>query len=1315
VLSATLAAQTAAVNGTISGVVRDPSGSVIANATVNVTNLETGFRRSVTTNEAGEYEAGLLPLGSYQILVQATGFADYQQSPVQVSVGRISTVSPTLEVSRERRTVTVTADADIVQLEKFEIGRTFNETSVENNPTPSRNTQNIALLGPGLNGMRDDEFSTTQIAFGGIQRRAFMVDGVDNTQRGGQLRLGIFNIESIQEIQVVSNAMSAEYGRTVGGSINFVTKGGTNDFHGEFLYLARRPGFIARPSLYNTVPGKPFQQWATYAANGGGAIIKDRLFYFVSAEYEPLDAPTPITITPANAAALNLPASELGAAPFGQRFQTYLGRMDYRINDRNFGFVRYDFFITHSTSNSNAGGLNTRSFANNFDDRQQSIAAQWTSLVSPRAVNELRFGDELRDFFRPPVSADPNGPSIMISGVANLGTGTSANQYYLEHQTQFIDNLSYVIGRHQLKFGTDISTIHVIQEDRLALTFSFNGLSGVSPLQQYLNTINHLLDPTGKPYTYSQLTQTFGDNTADHRTQSYNVFAQDNIRIAPNFTLNLGLRYEYLQYPSLLQNVPLSSSKFINSDPNNVAPRFGFSWSPDRKTVIRGGYGLFYDTTNLRLISAVIRGTGVAVQNIVIPGTDPAAPVFPNPLASPNPAFGVKPSATVFAPDFRTLYAHQMNFQIERELMRDLSITIAYQFYGAHRLPLLRDINWGTPTTFLADGRPIYTGVPRLNPQFNQINEIESVGNSAYNGAFIAASKRFSRGLQFSASYTYGVAINNTDGTGDTGTPVSDPSSINRDKGPASADQRHRFVFEGVYRSQLNNPSQFVKNMFGGWMIAPSATVGSGFPINPMAGRDLNGDGNTNDRPLFLGRNSIEGPGFKEVNLRLSRTFALYRERVKLEIIGEAENLFNSTNPACGIASCTSAVQNVYTAPDFGRYVALAPDSVGRTLTILRLLTSAFAAALALQATPVLVLSVDGLDWRYLRDADRLGLKISNIRRIMAEGEVTHGIIGVYPTVTWPSHTSILTGVRPDQHGILGNRRPNGGDYYWTVDLLKAAPLWQKAHDRGFKTAAITWPVTVGAAIDFNLPEYFLKRNGGSMDLATIASKATPGLVEKIQAGFPSFPRQWVDDRARTQAVLYLLKNERPALLLVHLVDLDSEAHDEGPFTPAANATLEYIDELIGQMLAALPPDYVFALTSDHGFERVDRALDLKSMNPPGELQTAEFLAITKDPAVSDWLRHQNGVGRQIPQQEVRLYAPSLAGSFVFESAEHVVFDSKIRETGTHGYFPTRADYRSVFILRGPGISARKVAEASMLTIASRLQQVLFGTATPVQ
>jgi predicted AlkP superfamily pyrophosphatase or phosphodiesterase len=206
-------------------------------------------------------------------------------------------------------------------------------------------------------------------------------------------------------------------------------------------------------------------------------------------------------------------------------------------------------------------------------------------------------------------------------------------------------------------------------------------------------------------------------------------------------------------------------------------------------------------------------------------------------------------------------------------------------------------------------------------------------------------------------------------------------------------------------------------------------------------------------------------------------------------------------------------------------------------------------------AHKLLVLSVDGLDWRYLRDRDQLGLRIPNFRRLLKEGRYANGVVGVWPTVTWPSHTTLITGVRPDQHGILGNRRPKaeGGDYYWTASLIKAPTLWQAAHRRGWTTASVTWPVTTAAAIDFNLPEFFARRQGGSMDLQTIASKATPNLVDEISNAYPSFPQQWVDDRTRTLAVLFLLRFKHPDLLLVHLVDLDSEAHDQGPFE--ANAT----------------------------------------------------------------------------------------------------------------------------------------------------------------
>jgi predicted AlkP superfamily pyrophosphatase or phosphodiesterase len=375
----------------------------------------------------------------------------------------------------------------------------------------------------------------------------------------------------------------------------------------------------------------------------------------------------------------------------------------------------------------------------------------------------------------------------------------------------------------------------------------------------------------------------------------------------------------------------------------------------------------------------------------------------------------------------------------------------------------------------------------------------------------------------------------------------------------------------------------------------------------------------------------------------------------------------------------------------------------------------------------LLVLSVDGLDWRYLRDRDAMGLRIPHIRSLLKKGRYPDGVIGVWPTITWPSHTSLITGVRPDQHGILGNRRPRseGGEYYWTTDLLRVKTLWQAAHDQGWTTGSVTWPVTTGASIDFDLPEYFLRRQGGSMDLKGIASKSTPGLVDAIAAAYPSFPQQWMNDRTRILATLYLLREKHPDLLLVHLVDLDSEEHDQGPFSRNANAVLERTDELIGQVGKALPPDYDFALVSDHGFERVDKIANIRVLlaqnNVHGDIRPLGGIVVTNDPSVAAFLRKAaadsaNGIGREIPREELSQYAPRLASvAAAFEPADHVMFGSADtgayftapQEKGNHGFWPARHDYRSVFILSGPGVAAGEEPPLQMIRIAGRLASVL--------
>lgn len=371
-------------------------------------------------------------------------------------------------------------------------------------------------------------------------------------------------------------------------------------------------------------------------------------------------------------------------------------------------------------------------------------------------------------------------------------------------------------------------------------------------------------------------------------------------------------------------------------------------------------------------------------------------------------------------------------------------------------------------------------------------------------------------------------------------------------------------------------------------------------------------------------------------------------------------------------------------------------------------------------AQPLVVISVDGLDNRYLVNADQMGLKIPHLRRMMREGQVSRGVIGVVPTVTWPSHTTIITGVDPVVHGILGNQKPKseGGDYYWDASLIHVRTLLQAMHEAGKTTAAITWPVTVNAPVDWNLPEYFRRRQGGSMDLRSIESKSNPpDLVSKISAEYPSFAQEWMDDRTRTLAALYLVKHARPDLLLVHLVDLDSEEHENAPFTRETNAVLERTDELIGEVERALPAGYALAVVSDHGFEQVNTLVNLKAVAP--NVIAFGGIAIAPDEAAAESLRKfrkdpRYGIGREIPKEELARFPSALLSkpAAVFESAEGVMFFpgkdgqifSKPTEIGNHGHWPQR--YRAVYVLWGPGIAHEALPEFSMKEIAGRLAKV---------
>lgn len=401
-------------------------------------------------------------------------------------------------------------------------------------------------------------------------------------------------------------------------------------------------------------------------------------------------------------------------------------------------------------------------------------------------------------------------------------------------------------------------------------------------------------------------------------------------------------------------------------------------------------------------------------------------------------------------------------------------------------------------------------------------------------------------------------------------------------------------------------------------------------------------------------------------------------------------------------------------------------------LAMRAVLAASFLAALAAttSAAPapkpkLLVLSVDGLDWRYLRDRDALGLKIPNIRKLLARSQVADGVTGVWPTVTWPSHTSMLTGVRPDQHGILANAALplDPALSYWSAKKIKVPTLTQCLMRQGRTTGAVNWPVTMDADLTWNLPEAYARRNGDSSDMDTVDRFGTPGLVAEIGRTYPSFPQAWLDDRSRTLAAVFLLKQKQPDLLLVHLAELDSEAHEEGPFVPHVNAVVERTDELIGDILKAMPKNYRLALVSDHGFERIDHTANLKAMaaesGVTGEMAVTGGLVTTGDARVAAWLRDRSGkgdIGREVPRNELTAYAPQLASSVAaFEPAAHVIFGSAAggaahgppSNMGTHGFWPKRPDYHSIFLLSGPGVKPGRLGEIEMLSLEERFEDAM--------
>ena len=902
-------AQSQALNGQIEGVVTDANGAALPNASITVRNIETGFERKITSDESGVYRAPLLPLGTYRVTVELANFKRLIRDGITINTGQTATVNLTLETGDVSATVTVTSDAPIADPGKIDVGRVMNAREVQNLPLVSRNPYNYSLLQANVTGRPNSEFGVPRINANGYARRTnYQLDGNNNTQgdRAG-IRLMPISEIFVSEVQLVTNGFSAEFGNTPGLIMNAVTPSGTNGFHGTASYRFRRTGLSSRP--FNTSPTsqKPGTKVDDVAGAVGGPIIKDRWQFFTGYEYVSRDLggepQRVVTVSAANQAALvaaGVPAAAFPTViPAAQKVNFFIVRSDAQLNDANRLTGRYNYFKNISPDNI-AGGLTTLQRSIDFNDVSYSVGLQLASIISSKALNELRYQYATRNSQNLPNANSGTGATIVISGVANFGAPTNANTISpLETTNQIQDNLTYTFGNHAVKIGGGFTNYADERRSGIFYQYTFPTIAA------YVAAVNG-----SNPRSYTQYVESFGDPEIKFKSTFYNFFAQDDWKITRKLKINYGLRYDLYNIPKADSNSPFPASQKFKVDKNNFAPRLGIVYAlheGNRPTVVRASAGIYYDVPYSDMYLRAIQNNGSPKYfNFTFGPTSAGAPAFPNNLGSlPAGAALPRQSIDTVSPDFKSLYAIHTNAQVEQAITNDISFTIGFIHSSGRHIPVYRNINCLPTGGTLADGRLIYgtrnangTLAPctnRLFPQFQNITSAESVGNSNYNASTFQLSKRFSKGYQFSINYTLSRS---TDDAPEQNLVAASTLSLqapeNRafDKGRSLADQTHTFVMSFVGRPQFDFENKALKYIFNNNQLGIIATANNGEVYNIITNQDLNGDGILVDRPVSIVRNSGRTPKQFDVDLRYSR-FVPITERFRLEFFAEAINIFN--------------------------------------------------------------------------------------------------------------------------------------------------------------------------------------------------------------------------------------------------------------------------------------------------------------------------------------------------------------------------------------------------------------------------------------
>ena len=939
-------AQAQIPTGTILGGVKDSSGAGVPGATVTATNAGTQYSRSITTDSTGQYALRLLPVGKYMLAVTMPGFKNFSQTGILLEVGRNARIDPVIELGALTEVVSIVADAPLVETTSAALSRTVGQNEVLNLPLVNRDLYSLLSLTGGVtsndnaNSLGGPEQLTTINGSSRAQMGSvnFQLDGGNNTAGLRGTGNPAPNPEAVQEFRVLTNGYAAEYGRYAAGVVDVVTKSGTNEFHGAAFEFFRNEKLNSkRWAPPGSTGAKDPLDRNQFGGALGGPIRKDQTFFFVSysglrqeetyfrnsavvptaleragdfsqSAIKPRDPatlqPFPGGIIPAarfDVTAKNIqdkfiPTSNLPNNFYEVRRPDPLSsdeatlKLDHKLSDTQSLALSYFYQKGTDTQPLSVSG-NIPWVDRDFKWNQHNVNLAHTWTLSPTRINQFRasymrqFGGrvnnpttslaDLGSKFTP--QGDPTLPRLTVTGYFTGQTsiaGPDAGSEYFGVK----DALSISTGNHSLKFGAEVSYEKIVHDTLLDNygVFAFNGSKTLNAYADFL---------LGLPST---MTQDAPVRKTDNGAY-ISLFAQDDFRIHPRVTLNLGLRYD-IQFPftdpqdrklafvpgqksTVSPNAPTGllfpgdagvSRGIVKTDFNNIAPRIGIAWDPkgDGRMAVRAGFGVFYGSitgnewnTTADNQPFTVRQSFPTVFTLSDPYRNLPGGVGPFPFnySPASPRFTLP--AQVFGPSLEFVWplTYQVNVTVQKEIGRNVSVSASYVGAFARNLAAPVDNNYPVLSATAAAAN-VNSRRPYLPGTIGAANVLSSIFGSDYNGVQLSAERRGAH-ISGKAYYSFGRGYEDVDFQGGGLPTVQNASQLADERGRNSGDRRHSFVLSAIwkvdYLKEGKSPLRFLAR---DWTLSAIVTLQTGTPLTITAGQDRNLDGlANNDRANLVG------------------------------------------------------------------------------------------------------------------------------------------------------------------------------------------------------------------------------------------------------------------------------------------------------------------------------------------------------------------------------------------------------------------------------------------------------------------------------